>query len=88
MTRTARAKVKTRVYWLEWDARWGHWALTGPECSVGYYMSKRAAETYAREEMRQGWASDGKPRQLRIRDRKGRICAEASYGADSKRRKG
>jgi len=89
MTRTARAKAKRPKPLVYWIRRFqDHWECVGPVGVVLVHGVKRGAERLARARIRQMHATDGKPRQLRIRDRKGRICAEASYGANSKRRKG
>lgn len=88
------SKQKTNRYEVRTDDRHYHkyrvrkWAVysLGPKRSYRVtirYFSKATAIVVGRQ-----YARSHAPSQLRVRDLKGRWKIEASYGVDSKRRKG
>ena len=86
MTRTARAKAKRPKPLVYWIRRFqDHWECVGPVWVVIVHGVKRGAERLARARIRQMYATDGIPRQLRVRNKDGRICRESSYGCESRR---
>ena len=79
---------------LRWDKHTGYWKLVRlhGRIIVDYRCTKAKAEGYAREYARGTWEDLAVPVQLLIHNKDGRIGkggrSEASYGCDSKRRKG
>lgn len=88
-------KKKRLIYELRWHKTTRMWRLTirgaGSE-SWGTFGRKAACEAHARHRCRNNWENLGQPCQLLIYNKNGRIGkggrSEASYGCDSKRRKG
>lgn len=85
--------MKRTIYRLKWDKRQGLWVLhrSGKEY-MRTRMKKRQADGWARGIVRGVWETYATPTQLLIYNKNGRIGAggrsEASYGADSRRRRG
>jgi len=87
--------MKRMTYELRWYQKSAMWRLTirhrGSE-SWGSFRMKRISEAHARYVAREKWTRFGIPTQLIIYNKDGRIGtgnrAEASYGCDSKKRRG
>ena len=89
--------MKHRIYEVRWDKKEKAWmhgfrlAKYGPQYGIAGW-TKRKTETWARESCRKIHDHTGHPIQLLIYTKFGRIGKggrnEASYGCDSKRRKG
>jgi hypothetical protein len=85
--------VKRRIYhlrWKRWSGAWGLWAGKMPLVQYAPEVTKADAESAVRMFCRAASASG--PVQLFIHNRRQNIgkggAREASYGCDSKRRKG
>ena len=86
--------TKRTVYELRWAKAAKHWILCrGTIQERGYAgLTKAYACKDARQWVRQQWEESGRPCQLLVKNKDGRIAsgggAEASFGCDSRRRRG
>jgi len=84
-------KKKRLIYELRWVEKGRSWRLyRGRQWAVEYSqrITKRDAERHARKYCHGTFVDEDRPVQLLIKGKDGRIQREASYGCDSKRRKG
>ena len=86
------AKTKREIYVVEWDSFQKRWVLVwwdGKKRKETVRTARQVGETkrklvkFARAYMREATERHKVPRQLLVRDRKGRIIDEASYDCDS-----
>lgn len=84
--------MKRSIYRLKWDKGANGWSLSSSAMLLAWYENKEEAEGYARSYCRRVWEMDHQPCQLLIYRKDGKIGrggrSEASYGCDSKRRRG
>lgn len=79
---------------VRWEVRWDgeEWVVWRLNREVAHYPTKVEAEEAARVAARAEWEANRQPGQLFIYTKRGRIGKggryEASYGCDSRRRRG
>jgi hypothetical protein len=79
--------VKLETYWLRFVC--GRWVLKrGRRIWRFVGRTKAYCEARSRAYCRKNWEQGAIPTRLNICDLEGQVIKEASYGADSKRRKG
>ena len=86
-------KKKRLIYEVRYDRDEKRWTMAPRGVSpLVTYRTKAEAEEWGRTKARNYWEAHGIPTQLLIYNKNGRIGrggrSEASYGCDSKRRKG
>jgi hypothetical protein len=64
------------------------WRLVTPAGAVQEHATQRLAVSWGRRMARNLWEQDGRPTQLVVHGRSGRIVDEASYGSDRADREG
>jgi hypothetical protein len=84
--------MKRSIYRVQWNKKEKVWDIRSNGMLLGWYTLKKHAEIGARSHCRRVWEIDHQPCQLLIYRKDGKIGkggrSEASYGCDSKRRKG